>query len=202
MRSRSAKALTLLLASAFTMQASALAARFADTSGSWTERYINRLSDKDIIGAEPDGKFNPDKPVTRAQFAAWLVKILGIDGQQPPAASSYPDVKPTDWFFKSVEIAKQNNIMSGFADGFRPNAQIQRAEMLALVARLLRTPTPDQSQVTAELAKYKDADKVPEWAKTAIVQDALAGILVDEKTPDKLNPTGEATRGEAAAVPR
>ena len=135
MLSRGAKALTLLIGLALTLHTAAIAARFVDTSKSWTERYINRLSDKGVIGAEPDGKFNPEKSVSRAQFAVWLVNVLGLESQSTPAASSYPDVHPTDWYFKSVEIARQNNIMSGYADGFRPNSNIQRAEMLALIAR-------------------------------------------------------------------
>lgn len=200
MRRSGAPALTLLIAIGLMIPNSALAARFVDTSKNWTERYVNRLSDKGIIGAEPDGKFNPDKPVSRAQFAAWLIKVLGLESQSAPVASSYPDVKPTDWYFKAVEIARQNNIMSGYADGFRPNQNISRAEMLALVARLLRTPTPDQTQVTTELSKFKDAAAVPDWAKTAIVQDVLAGVYVDEKHPDELNATADATRGETAAV--
>lgn len=197
---RGAKAFSLLIAIGISLHGPAFAARFVDTSKSWTENYVNRLSDKGIIGAEPDGKFNPDQPVSRAQFAAWLVKVLGLENQQTPAASSYADVKTTDWFFKSVEIARQNNIMSGYADGFRPNAHIQRAEMLALVARLLRTAAPDQAQVNTELAKFKDASAVPEWAKTAVVQDVLAGVYVNEAAPDELKPTADATRGECAAI--
>lgn len=200
MPSRGAKALTLLIGLGLTLQAAALAARFVDTSKTWTERYINRLSDKGVIGAEPDGKFNPEKPVTRAQFAAWLVNLLSLESQPTPAASSYPDVRPTDWYFKAVEIARQNNIMSGYADGFRPKGNIQRAEMMALLARLLRAATPDQAQTTAELAKFKDGDKVPDWAKTAVVQDVLAGIFVNESSPDRLNPTEDATRGDVAAL--
>lgn len=200
MPSRGAKALTLLIGLGLTLQTAALAARFVDTSQSWTERYINRLSDKGVIAAEPDGKFNPEKPVTRAQFAAWLVNVLSLEGQATPSASSYPDVKPTDWYFKSVEIARQNNIMSGYADGFRPNSNIQRAEMMALIARLLRSSTPDQAQTTEQLAKFKDGDKVPEWAKAAVVQDVLAGVFVNEASPDRLNPTDDATRGDVAAL--
>ena len=195
------RALSLLLAAGVSLHASAAwAARFVDTSSTWTERYINVLSDKGVISAASDGKFNPDKAVTRAEFAVWLIRVLGLDNGQAPAASTYPDVKTTDSFFKAVEIARQNNIMSGYADGFRPNAPIQRAEMLALIARLLRTPQPDASQVTAELSKFKDAGAVPDWARSAVAQDVLAGVYADEKTPDKLEPTANATRGECAAM--
>jgi hypothetical protein len=68
------------------------------------------------------------------------------------------------------------------------------------MARLLRTPAPDAATVSTELAKFKDGSSVPEWAKTAVVQDVQAGVFVNEKSPDQLAPTEEATRGEAAAM--
>ena len=199
MRCLRAKTLTVLIAATCLLQTSAFAARFADTSGSWTEKYINRLSDKGVIPAETDGKFNPDKPVTRAQLAAWLVKVLNIDNQPVPATSSFADVKPTDWFFKPVEIIRQNNYISGYADGFRPHQFIQRAEVMTIIARTLNGSQPDQNQIASELAKFTDGSKVPEWAKNGVVQDALAGIVVNEKDPQLLNPTDIATRGDTVA---
>ena len=79
MRSLYAKTLTVLLAASIWLPQPGFCARFADTSTSWTEKYINKLSDKGVIPPSPDGKFNPDKPVTRAQLADWLVKVLGLD---------------------------------------------------------------------------------------------------------------------------
>jgi hypothetical protein len=68
---------TLAISSICSYPQAAYAARFVDMSGNWTEKYVNLLSDDGIIGAEPDGKFHPKDPVTRAQLASWLVKILG-----------------------------------------------------------------------------------------------------------------------------
>src|ERR1700749_1664433 len=76
---------------------SALAARFVDLGGVWSERYIDSLSDQGVINAEPDGKFRPDQPVTRAVFAYWLVKVLGLENQPVSGTPSFKDVKPTDW---------------------------------------------------------------------------------------------------------
>src|SRR6185369_15906983 len=104
--------LSLFLAVGLLLPSPALAARFIDTSSFWGERYINDLSDKGVIGAEPDGKFSPDKPVTRAQLSTWLVKVCGMDNQTPPSSPSFPDVKPDDWFYKSVELARQNNLIA------------------------------------------------------------------------------------------
>lgn len=178
----------------------AYAARFVDTSDNWTERYVNTLSDKGVISAEKDGKFKPDAPLTRAQLAAWLVKVLKLDSQPVPEQSSFADVKTTDWFFKPVELIRQNNIISGYADGFRPNQFIQRAEVMTIISRTLNMQQPDDAAVAAELSKYSDGSKVPAWAKLGVAEAALAGIPINEPHPDQLDPTEIAKRGETVAM--
>ncbi len=62
--------LTTLVSYALTLQP-ASAARFVDLDSVWCEKYVNTLSDQGVIAAEPDGKFLPNKPVTRAMLAYW-----------------------------------------------------------------------------------------------------------------------------------
>ena len=74
------KAVVLTALTFYTLQCQpSWAARFIDLGGVWSEKYVNQLSDQGVIGAEPDGKFRPTQPVTRAMFAYWLVKILGLE---------------------------------------------------------------------------------------------------------------------------
>jgi hypothetical protein len=200
MRSVRLKALTVMLAAALLPQTAAWSARFVDTAGGWSEKYIIRLSDKGIIPAASDGKFNPNQPITRAQLADWLVKVLGLDNQPVPTTSSFADVKTDDWFFRPVEIIRQSNYISGYADGFRPNQFIQRAEVMVILSRTLEAPEPDLKTIAAELSKYTDSNKVPGWAKTGVAEASLAGILVNDQNPQLLNPTSIATRGETAAL--
>jgi S-layer homology domain len=191
--------LSLLAVSCMVAPMPAWSARFVDTSSSWTEKYINQLSDKGIIPSTQDGQFYPNKPITRAQLSAWLVKVLGIENQQTPDTSGFPDVKPSDWFFKPVEIIRQNNYISGYADGFRPNQFMQQAEVLTIIARTLNLPDLDAEKATAELSQFSDADKVPGWARQGVAQACAAGIYVNGQDEHKLNPTALATRGQTAA---
>src|SRR5262249_20896408 len=101
------------------------AARYVDMPGNWAERYVNQLSDEGVIPAEKDGRFRPDDPLTRAVLSYWLVNTLGIKDQVAPETPSFSDVKPDDWYYKAVEIVKQNNYIAGYSDGFRPNQFIQ-----------------------------------------------------------------------------
>lgn len=178
---------------------SAQAARFIDLSGIWSEKYINMLSDQGVIGAEPDGKFLPNQPVTRAVFAYWLVKVLGLDSQPVSGKPSFADVKVTDWCYKPIEIIRQNNYISGYADGFRPNQLIQRADLISIIARTLNAPTPDKAAIDKALAIYTDKNKIPEWAKVGIAQATIAKIVVGPN-PKLIEATKICTRGEAAGL--
>ena len=177
----------------------ALAARFIDLSGVWSERYIDTLSDQGVINAEPDGKFRPDQPVTRAVFSYWLVKVLGLENQPVSISPSFKDVKPTDWCYKPIEIIRQNNFITGYSDGFRPNQLIQRAEVINILARTLNAPTPSEPTIAQALSQYSDKSKIPAWAKSGVAQATIAGVVTSPE-PHVLNPMSMSTRGDTAAM--
>lgn len=190
----------LAIAAVFFVCCPCRAARFIDTSGNWAETYINILSDKGIIPADESGKFKPDDPVTRAMLASWLVKVLHIENQPVPEQASFADVKTTDWFYKPVEIIRQNNYISGYADGFRPNQFIQKGEVISIIARALNKPAPDETQIEDELAKYKDASKVPSWARLGTAECSLAGILLMGPDTQTIGADKLASRADSCAL--
>lgn len=178
----------------------AYAARFVDLGSSWAEKYINDLSDKGVISAEPDGKFKPTEPVTRAVLSMWMVRALGLENQPVSAQPSFPDVKPADPYYKYVEIIRQNNYIAGFADGFRPNQFIQQGEVISIVARALGTQPPDEGSVERILSRYTDGSKVPQWARVGVAQAAESGLLDGDEKPNEVDATTIATRAEAASL--
>ncbi len=202
------KTVTVAIASSIALSAFAFyaipqaadAARFIDLTGNWTEKYINALSDQGVISAEADGKFRAADPVTRAQLASWLVKVLGIENQAVPEKQTFADVKPTDWFYKPVEIIVQNNYIAGYADGFRPKQFMQRGEMISIISRTLGTTVPDDGTTAKTLAKFTDKSKIPDWAAAGIAQAELAGILVDKTGDTTIDASAIASRGDTAAL--
>jgi hypothetical protein len=178
----------------------ACAARFVDLGSSWAEKYINDLSDKGVIPAEPDGKFKPNEPVTRAALSMWMVRALGLENQPVSTHPSFPDVKASDPSYKYVEIIRQNNYIAGFQDGFRPNQFIQQGEVISIVARALHTPPPDEGTVERVLSRYQDGSKVPQWARVGVAQAAESGLLDGDEKPTEVDATAIATRASAAAL--
>ena len=176
-----------------------LAARFVDTSGYWGEKYVNKLSDRGVLPASDDGKFDPDKPITRGELAEWLVKTLKLDKQPISGVPSFPDVKPTDPNFRAIEIIRQNNYISGYKDGFRPKQFIQRGEMISIVARALNRPEPQADDIEKILAPYKDHASVPQMARSGVAK-AIEGRILITQSADEIKPIDMATRGDTAVL--
>ncbi|MFC4597124.1 S-layer homology domain-containing protein [Cohnella hongkongensis] len=109
---------------------------FADVRGHRAESDIELLASKRIInGVKPD-EFSPDRPITRAEFAAMLVRSLGLNS--PDAAAPYRDVADEDWFADAIARAADAGIVNGYPGGsFKPNERISREQMDAILSRAL-----------------------------------------------------------------
>ena len=69
---------------------------FQDVEQHWVKDTINEMGSRMIVSGSGDGKFNPDKQVTRAEFAAMIVRGLGL---KPKSGESiFSDVKTIDWY--------------------------------------------------------------------------------------------------------
>jgi hypothetical protein len=70
--------------------------RFADAIGHWAEDAILDMGARLIMGE--DGRFEPNRPMTRAEFAAVVVRALGLKTANPADGDlPFSDVKPRNW---------------------------------------------------------------------------------------------------------
>ena len=80
--------------------------RFSDVpTNHWAFQYVGDLVERRAINGYPDGKFYPDKTVTREEFAKIMVVAAGLKAQ-PAQASSYLDVPLDYWASPFIETAK------------------------------------------------------------------------------------------------
>ncbi|MBM7565626.1 esterase-like activity of phytase family protein [Paenibacillus sacheonensis] len=174
---------------------------FADTASYWGKDDIALLADKLVIDGTSDGKFEPNRNVSRAEFAAMAVRALGLAAS--PSATDFSDVADAAWYAKEVGAAVNAGIITGYNDGtFRPNAQISREEIAVILVRALNyanvhlaVPANDQGAI---IGAFKDAAKVG-WSKPEIAAAVQAGLMKGYADGTVL-PQGKATRGEAAAM--
>ncbi|MHA7966020.1 cadherin-like beta sandwich domain-containing protein [Paenibacillus sp. CAU 1782] len=139
----------------------------------------------------PDGTFRPSKTIKRAEFAAILHRLgLGADGQ----AAGFGDVADQYWAAEAIASVRNSGLMLGDNKGlFRPEANVTRAEMASIVARLL-----PETAATAE-KRNVPGDAQGHWASEAIGKTMQAGILAGY--PDgTFRPEQALTRAEAVRV--
>ncbi|MCP1308102.1 OmpL47-type beta-barrel domain-containing protein [Paenibacillus tyrfis] len=173
--------------------------RFTDMSGHWAESSVSEASGCGIVDGFDDGMFRPNDPVTRVQFIAMLVRAKGFDksGSTAPASAAFADQEAIpSWAAEAVSVAAQRGIVNGYEDGsFRPDAQVTRAEMIAMVARASNL----QAGPEAELSMFADAADIPVWAKGYVAAARQHGF-VQGRENGRFAPQEHTTRAEAAVL--
>lgn len=85
-----------------------------------------------VVQGYPDGNFQPDKLVNRAEFLKMLYETIGMEGHEPEL--SFPDVPANEWYTKYVKEAFYTSVAVGYPDGyFRPENNINFAEAVKVV---------------------------------------------------------------------
>ena len=171
---------------------------FTDVPSSyWASVPIAALSAQGILDGFPDGTFQPNKPVTRAEFAEMIRRAF----KRPTSreALKFNDLPPNYWAIGAIDEATQTRFMSGFPDGsFQPNRQIPRVQALLALATGLNLPAKSPTQQV--LSRYQDAAQIPKYATGKIAAATEAGLVLNDADPNRLNPDQITTRAEAAAL--
>ncbi|MDN5362829.1 MAG: hypothetical protein PWP70_1876 [Moorella sp. (in: firmicutes)] len=112
---------------------------FPDLAGHWARRDVAKLASRLIVAGREKQDFNPEEPVTRAEFTALLVRALGLSGGETGAEkASFPDVTG-HWAAAAINTGAAIGLVQGYDDGsFRPDAAISRQEIAALLVRAIR----------------------------------------------------------------
>ncbi len=170
---------------------------FTDTKAHWANAEITALAAKGIVDGVSSSKFSPGTAVTRAEFTAMLVRMLGLT-TSVSAPAAYEDVQASGWYAGSVSAAAEAGLIGGYTDGtFRPNAQVTRQEMAAMVARALNFAGYSQSGTSS--AAFTDTDRIPAWSAESVNLLGSLG-LVQGDSIGRFLPDRHATRAESAAM--
>lgn len=166
----------------------------------WAYNMIADMTDLKAVSGYPDGKFQPDRIVTRAEFAAIIVKAAGLEAQRV-TKSSFIDVKPTDWYSPYIEGAK--DYLTGYRNprwfyNFNPNAPAIREDMIVAVVRLKGYDIHQANQSTIK-AMFTDFEGISEAARN-YVAIAVENGLASGNSDGTFKPQKPITRAEAAAL--
>lgn len=166
---------------------------FTDLQGHWAEKDIGLLSAKGLIAGYPDGSFQPERGITRAELARLLISALNMEESAWALETSqqlFRDVPPKHWAKGYIQLAWELGIVVGYDNGlFRPEQVINRAEMATILLRALRYIGYGEQDVDF-------VDGLPDWAAENIHQAARWG-LVSGFADGTFRPLEPVTRSQA-----
>ncbi|WP_069650910.1 S-layer homology domain-containing protein [Caloranaerobacter ferrireducens] len=176
---------------------------FEDIVNHWAKDNIEILASKLIINGKNENEFAPNENITRAEFAALLVRALGLKTNET-SSNNFSDIEGKEWFAKVVSTAVDEGLVTGYDDGtFKPYKTISREEMAVMVTRALkvagRNITVDDNELNTLLNKFDDKSIIANWAKESVAIASKEGIITG-KTYNTFVPKDNATRAEAATM--
>ena len=173
-----------------------------DVSGHWSQPYMERLIELDIIdGVQANGitSYYPDKDLTRAEFAKYIVMSQELD-TAPAEAGTFADGDNIPFELRPfVYGAYKAGLIQGSQeeDGlyFLPDSTITRAEIITILGRLMGDTS------TAPLT-FADAADVPDWAMPYVAGCVEKGYVKGDNDTGVmlLRPLDNVTRCEAATI--
>ncbi len=162
-----------------------------DSASEWARQSIEKAREYGLMEGKGRNLFEPKQNITRAEFAALLVRLLKLEGKSS-AQQVFSDVKPDSWYFGYVMNCYEKGIITGKSqDKFMPNDYITREEMAVMLQRAL-------SLETAEEVDLKDLQDASQWAVPAI--KAIVGNQLMTGANGNFSPRQNVTREMAATV--
>jgi len=173
-------------------------ATFSDVaSDNWASPFIQALASRNIISGFPDGTFRPNDPVTRAQYAAIILKAFP-NAPRVNNPVNFSDVPSNYWASQAIQNAYATGFLAGFPGGtFRPNDNIPRAQALVSLSNGLKFTAAQP--VDNVLQVFTDASSIPGYARNSIAAATERRLVVNYPDVSLLNPNQTATRADVAA---
>ena len=163
-------------------------------SSQWYHLDVDYVVESGLMGGYGNGIFLPDNKLSRAEMVQVLYNWAGKP--EVTGSSKFSDVENGTWYAKPIIWAAENGIVNGVGDGkFAPNALVTREQLVAMLYRYAEKP-----EVSNELTDFADANKISDYAVSAVKWAVEQDILRGDGSPRKLRPTDYAKRCEVAAM--
>lgn len=169
--------------------------RFTDMIGHWAENDVNEMAKQGIVSGVTETTFEPDRSITRAEFAALITRALKLSAANDDSA--FADVASDAWYAGEVAAAAAAGLINGYQGYFRPEDTITREEMAVVMMKtyVFRGKEP----LNGKLDQFADRESISEWAK-AYVDQAVSVGLISGMSTNTFAPRDNATRAQAASI--
>ena len=160
----------------------------------WYKDAVQYAYDNGLMTGVSATEFAPEQTTTRAMIVSILARLEGVTTAE---AAGFADVNDNDWYATAVNWAANVGVVNGYEDNtFQPNTAITREQLAAILMNYAAYKGEDVSN-RADLGNYTDQPST--WAEEAM-QWAVAEGLISGVTNTELQPQGNATRAQVAAI--
>lgn len=171
---------------------------FRDMANHWSKDAVNELYKQGIVtGVEANGAwyYNPDKTMTRIEFASLMCKYLKVDiDKYADVFLNYTDAHTmADWMTGYAKAMTGMGIINGIDGAFAPNDPLTRAQAVTMLGRVL----PEEDNLNE--INSADKDKIPDWSY-AYFKKLITNNVIKGYEDNTLRPYRNVTRAEAATI--
>ena len=175
---------------------------FSDVASHWARDAINDMGSRMIVTGVGEGSYAPARSMTRAEFAAIVVRALGLE--PGTGESRFGDVASTAWYGGYVKTAAAYGIITGYGDGsFGPNDNITREQAMTMLSRAMAITGLDAGRSGSAgdelLSAFTDAASVSTFAKNAVAACLKTGVS-NGTSAVTLSPQADISRAEVAVM--
>lgn len=169
----------------------------------WAVNDIVYLYSRHIIGGFSDGTFRPNRVTTRGELAVMMAKALELKPGSKGGPGHFSDVSQSHWAFNQIEAMAEAGLISGSKGKFRPGDSVTREQMVVMIINALhrsgKVKPPTGTDNSGVLARFKDKDKIPEWARGPIAEAVNLGLVSGIKS-NEFGAGSTATRAQVAVL--
>ncbi len=141
-----------------------------------------------VTSGTGEGKFSPGNPCTRGQIVTFLWNAAGKP-EPKGTSSSFTDVKPSDYFYKAVLWAIENDITSGTGEHtFSPNSACTRNQAVTFLWRAEGKPSVAGGNAFTDVERGSYYEDAVNWA--------VANKITSGTSANKFSPGQVCTRGQ------
>lgn len=162
----------------------------------WAEIAVGALARLGVLDGVAESSFEPDRSVTRGEFAAMLVRSAKIT----ESGDLFPDVSEDYKFAEEIKTAKAAGIALGDENGnFNPDSAVTRQDIGVFVYRALKYKNKLKAYDESVLEDFPDSGEISDYAVPAMTA-VIGARLIKGDDIGRLNPKNEMTRAEAAVL--
>lgn len=167
-----------------------------NTISAWASDSVHRAYDAGLMLGVSDQelRFAPKQQLTRAQFAALVVRLTGAteSSNTPSNGTAFKDVSSNQWYYNAIMTAKSKGIITGInATSFQPNQPVSRQDMAVMLTRAFALKGTSNTS-------FADQAKIGNYARPAVSAVVSNGIMVGAN--NTFDPQAKVTREMAAVV--